>query len=153
MAVVALAAVTLAACSDDKPVTAPVATSRSAVPSSSAPAPDEPQTTRILTRLAGLTGQWQATLGKTTDRGDLTINFRCTGGGRITVATSHGHKATNSCDGGTKLLSESIEVPSGAVTITVEPDSTQQWSLLVARGSIPPGGEWPTGAPDIPPGG
>jgi hypothetical protein len=150
---VALAVVTLAACSDDKPVTAPVVTSRSAVLSSSGPAPDEPETTRILTRLAGRTGQWQATLGKTTDRGDLTINFRCTGGGRITVGTSHGDKATNSCDGGTKLLNESIDVPSGAVTVTVEPDSTQHWSLVVARGSIARGSEWPKGAPEILPGG
>ncbi|MEU7908325.1 hypothetical protein [Actinoplanes sp. NPDC049118] len=144
----ALAVASLSACSnDDKPVATPVVTAPS--PSQSQQTPEEPETTQILARLIGRTGAWQAILGEASDQGDLTIHFRCTGGGNLTVGTSHGGSAKNVCDGDTKIFAESIDVPSGPVTVTVEPDDDQRWWLYVARGPVEPGGEWPTDAPEI----
>ena len=111
---------------------------------------------RIVARLLDRTGSWQATFGKTSDQGGITIRFRCTGGGNLTVgAATVGMagetSATNACDGNTKLFAETGDAPSGTMTITVKPDGDQRWSLLVARGPVEPGSEWPKDAPEIQP--
>ena len=147
---VASAVITLSACgTDSEPSPSPG--EQPSPLSASASAADEPGSTRVLARLVGRSGRWQATVGAVSDHGDLSIRFRCTGGGNISVASSHGGEAVNACDGGTKLFNESTEVPSGAVTVTVEPDGEQQWSLLVARGPVTSGSEWPADAPEIQP--
>lgn len=147
----ALAVSALSACSsgdhnDNQPATAPGV----AFPSPSVQNPAIPQpSTRILTRIVGRTGSWQDAVGKAGDRGDVTIRLLCTGGGKLTVRTSHGGSATNACTGATFLYSETNGAPEGPFTVTVQPDGSQRWSLFIARGPAESGSEWPSGAPEI----
>ncbi|MBO3738615.1 hypothetical protein [Actinoplanes flavus] len=144
----ALAVVSLSACGSgaDEPVAA------STVISPSVPVPVASATSGIRARLVDRTGRWQATVGEQTDQGDLTIHYRCAGGGTITVGTSLGARAESPCDGVTRLSAASSGVPAGTVAVTVEPDGVQRWSLLVVRGPATQGDHWPAGASEIEPG-
>lgn len=111
----------------------------------------EPADPQILARLAGRSGHWRASLGVPGGQGDLTVRYRCTGGGELIVGTDLGGetaKATSTCDGVTRLHSAGS---TETVAVTVEPDGAQRWSLVVVRGPYEPGDDWPKGAPEIDP--
>jgi hypothetical protein len=150
----------LSACTSVAEPTSTVATLSppSDVPSvSSSAAPEAP---RILARLVGRTGAWQATVGKGGDRETLTIRFKCTGGGELTVRLTYPDtevSGTNACDSGARSLGNGVDnedaVAASPASVTVEPDGSQRWSLFIARGPFKPGNEWPADAPEIEPGG
>lgn len=153
-ALAVVAVISLSGCSsEDKPMKVPAVTS----PSSPVQVIDGPPTAGILARLMGRTGQWQASFGKPGEQGALTVRYRCTGGGKITVGTSDGAEtveAKSNCDGVPRLLSgEPVGASAGTVTVTVEPDGAQRWSLLVLQGPINTSDGWPKDAPEIEPGG
>ncbi|GGN91716.1 hypothetical protein GCM10010112_78160 [Actinoplanes lobatus] len=144
--------VSIAACGSDRhPAAVPVVTS----PSPSVRVLAEPADPQIVARLVGRTGHWRASLGLPGDQGDLTVRYRCTGGGELVVGTDLGGetaKATSICDGVTRLHGAGSPEKSWPVAVTVEPDGAQRWSLVVVRGPYEPGDDWPKGAPEIDPG-
>ena len=147
-AALALAMMTLSACTGDEPATpdteaatasvrpdASASTSPSA--SISLPAFDKPATGRILKHLTNRTSGWRPTVGASKDTGSLDVTIACVGNGHLNVAygvaSPEDSTAKVPCDGTAAHIREETAAR-GPVTVTIEPSGDQRWSLLLVRG-------------------